>query len=320
MNSPAALLHVDLDSPATLLRFWGNAQNEKVDLEHFYKTALSRALELFAACEVPATFFCVGQELQGSPAFRDQIQKAHRQGHEIANHTQTHPFGLRTLDPAQIRREIEACSQVITEVTGVRPAGFRAPSYEMDEPVLGILEALGFQYDSSAFWSVLQPAMRLYYRMFKRTGNGQAFGGGSISIPREPYWPSAENWMRPGPRRAILELPLPRSSLLHVPFYFNFHLQTGAFFRKMALGLMQEPFVAYLFHGIEFVDLQDGLPNALRVHPGVAVPVKQKLAAMREIILTFKKRYRIPRTLDFVQQYGTAKDSLRGKAATVLNG
>jgi len=144
MVSKLASIHIDMDSPNTLLRFWGFDGNCH-DLDSFYEVAMTRALGLLRESGVHATFFCIGEELEKSPVAAAMVRQASRDGHEIANHTYSHPFALTTLDAAAIRKEVQDCSNVIRSVTGSPPVGFRSPGYEVNATVLGILEALGLE-------------------------------------------------------------------------------------------------------------------------------------------------------------------------------
>ena len=56
----------------------------------------------------------------------------------------------------------------------------------------------------------------------------------------------------------------------------------------------------YLFHSIEFMDLSDGLPEELAVHPNVKMPVRDKLGRSRAILSNLLKRYEWVRTREFV--------------------
>lgn len=64
-----------------------------------------RMLELLARFEAPATFFVIGQKAADYPAEIERIRQA---GHEIANHTFSHPSGsFWALPPARIAAEID---------------------------------------------------------------------------------------------------------------------------------------------------------------------------------------------------------------------
>ncbi len=283
---------VDLDSTATLLRFWG-IEGAEAHLDRFYDVAMGRALDLFRKRKIAATFFCVGDELDKSSAARHRVRQAFEEGHEIANHTFTHPYGLSGLSKESIRREIADCSDRIFAVTGRRPSGFRSPSYDMSQKLMEIVREFPFLYDSSASWNLLQPLMKVYYRWFSKKKFSEEFGQGSCRIPREPYFPSREDWRVPARApSSLLEIPLPRSPHFHLPFYNNFHLQAGPLARRFSVGGMREPTLVYLIHLIELVDESDGVPRALRVHPTVRMSWQKKVLALEGTLDQLCKTYR----------------------------
>ena len=70
-----------------------------------------------------ATFFQCGVHVRRLPEVARAVAAA---GHEIGNHTDTHPrFYLRS--PGFIREEIARAQQSICDVAGIRPSLFRAP-------------------------------------------------------------------------------------------------------------------------------------------------------------------------------------------------
>src|SRR3989338_9137665 len=220
--------HVDIDSPKTLARFWG-LPADTADVDAFYEKAMDRALSVFAKAGVSATFFCVGAELDSSAAARKKIRQAFDAGHEIANHTQTHPYGLSHMDKSDIEYEIEQCSLAVERVIGKRPIGFRAPSYDLSRDVLDVLEKLSFSYDSSAAWNSLQPLMKARHALFSKKEMRGEFGSGRPTIPTEAYFPTKSDWMKKNADgKGLVEIPLPRTSLLGLPFYNNFHLMAGS--------------------------------------------------------------------------------------------
>lgn len=318
MASKLASIHIDMDSPGTLLRFWG-FDGACADLDRFHEVAMTRALDLLRDCGVRATFFCIGEELDKSPVAVSMIRQAHHEGHEIANHTYSHPFGLTNLGAAEIRREITDCSEVIHRVTGAPPRGFRAPGYAVNAAVLEILEELGFEYDSSAFWSVLHSAMRIYRRAVSGRPAPDSFGEASMGLSRSIYYPEKATWTRQGPARSIVEIPLPRTRVFNLPFYSNFHLATGALYRAMAVALMNQPYFVYLVHLVEFTDLSDGLPARLRVHPNVTTEAAVKVRALADTIRRIMRRYQIITSAEAARAFkALASDGAHRQAAWAL--
>ena len=301
---PAVLIHVDIDSPSTLLKFWGrSADFDDGSLGRFYEVAMGRALAVFKECGVPATFFCVGSELERSKQAAELVRQAFSSGHEIANHSFSHPYGFSELTLEQMKSEIQGCSKAIETITGKRPLGFRSPSFSMNARLLNLLESLSFEYDSSVFYSSLGPLMKGVHRFFRRGGAQSGDEGGLRPAPKGPYFPDPSDPLKEGPLRKLLEIPLPRSSFFGLPFYHNFHLMAGVAYRKLDLTLSRACNYPYLFHLIEFCDLSDGIPAELKVHPNLRKAAKAKLQSVKNTLLLFKKRYRIIRTDEFAEDF-----------------
>lgn len=60
-------------------------------------------LDVLAQLHVPATFFLIGHDTEQFPALAKRIEA---EGHEIANHTQTHPYRFDSLTPPQVATEL----------------------------------------------------------------------------------------------------------------------------------------------------------------------------------------------------------------------
>lgn len=82
-----------------------------------------KMLELFAKENVRATFFEVGKNVTAHPELAKAVVEA---GHEIGNHSKTHPR-MSELGIEAIREEIETTQNIIREATGAAPKVFRAP-------------------------------------------------------------------------------------------------------------------------------------------------------------------------------------------------
>jgi len=72
-----------------------------------------------------AVFFVIGEKVRAHPELAREIV---RRGHQIGNHTMTHPQAtFWCAGPWRTKREILECQKIITETTGVTPTLFRAP-------------------------------------------------------------------------------------------------------------------------------------------------------------------------------------------------
>lgn len=84
-----------------------------------------RLLELLDTHGVKAVFFMIGEKVRAHPELAREVI---RRGHEIGNHTMSHPqASFWAAGPGRTRREIVDCQEIIREVTGVTPKLFRAP-------------------------------------------------------------------------------------------------------------------------------------------------------------------------------------------------
>lgn len=84
-----------------------------------------RLLDLLDEHQVKAVFFMIGEKVRRYPELAREVL---RRGHEIGNHTMTHPqAGFWCAGPSRTRREIIDCQQAIKETTGFSPRLFRAP-------------------------------------------------------------------------------------------------------------------------------------------------------------------------------------------------
>jgi len=114
--------------------------------EYGHRVALPRVLRLLQQKNVPATFFFPAWSLKLAPEQAEMIQSA--QMHEIAVHGWIHERNSE-LDEATERRLLEDAVETVTDITGRRPVGYRAPSWNFSPNTLSIVRDLGFLYESS---------------------------------------------------------------------------------------------------------------------------------------------------------------------------
>jgi peptidoglycan/xylan/chitin deacetylase (PgdA/CDA1 family) len=90
-------------------------------------------LDLLAEVGVSATFFLIGQQAKEFPTLVQRIVAA---GHQIADHTITHPLDLPALSAERIREEIGGAHDLIAQVSGLAPRWFRAPGGAWTDQIL----------------------------------------------------------------------------------------------------------------------------------------------------------------------------------------
>ncbi len=82
-----------------------------------------RILDILASSGAKATFFMIGQRVKANPQLARRVRN---EGHELANHSYTHP-DLAKLSDIIVRSELEKTQKVIEDICGVSPRYFRPP-------------------------------------------------------------------------------------------------------------------------------------------------------------------------------------------------
>ncbi len=108
------------------------------DGPHYKYTA--QILDILKKYGIKATFFVIGVNAEKLPS---QVKRAHDEGHEIGNHTYSHPH-LKNISVAQLESQIEKSSEVIEKITGSRPTLFRPPEGYCENSVAATAEKMGY--------------------------------------------------------------------------------------------------------------------------------------------------------------------------------
>jgi len=86
-------------------------------------TLTPKLLDLLAAHHIKATFFVIGENVAEHP---EVVARAAREGHEIGNHSWSHPnFGK--MSDESVRRQLQQTDDAIKNATGKRPTLMRPP-------------------------------------------------------------------------------------------------------------------------------------------------------------------------------------------------
>ena len=96
----------------------------------------NRLLDVLHDMDAKATFYMLGVYVE---RHADIVQRVHREGHQIGNHTWIHQ-NLRHMSDAEARAEIDRTNRIIQQVTGVKPDTMRAPFGISDERIQKVSE------------------------------------------------------------------------------------------------------------------------------------------------------------------------------------
>jgi cellulose synthase/poly-beta-1,6-N-acetylglucosamine synthase-like glycosyltransferase/peptidoglycan/xylan/chitin deacetylase (PgdA/CDA1 family)/spore germination protein YaaH len=104
-------------------------------------------LDILKERHVPATFFVIGVNAEQFPAL---IKREYAEGHEVGNHTYTHP-NIATTSPVRTALELSTTQRIIENLLGVSTTFFRPPYNADSEPttpqeIVPILRAQDFGY------------------------------------------------------------------------------------------------------------------------------------------------------------------------------
>ena len=111
-------------------------------------TLTPRLLDMLAERKVKATFYVIGRNVEACP---DIARRIVADGHEIANHTYTHP-ALSRLPSARVAEELRRTHETVLDVTGIRMTNLRPPYGAFNDEVRRVAFD-GHGYDT-IMWSV----------------------------------------------------------------------------------------------------------------------------------------------------------------------
>jgi len=98
-------------------------------------------LDILDEYNVKATFFLVGFWVEKYP---DRLQEIYKRGHEIGNHSQSHPH-MSCLTAEKVKEEIETVNERIEACIGVKPTVFRAPFGDYNDTLVNTVRSLNME-------------------------------------------------------------------------------------------------------------------------------------------------------------------------------
>ncbi len=278
---PAATIGVDVDPVDLHLQGYGHrglAPDPRV-----YTVALPRLMRAFERAGVRATWFVVGRDAAAQAAALAALVAG---GHEVASHSLTHPMGLVGLPADALRREVEDSRRALAQVCGAEVIGFRAPNFDVAPHVLESLAQAGYRYDASDYPSPFLLPARLLLALKSR-------------VPRAVLglrlWPhSFERLPHRVAAGRLVEFPTAVTPWLRYPVYHTLRFFTRpARFRGMLEGFARrgEP-LSYALHAVDALGLiEDGVDPRLASHPGMRVPLADKLALLDETLQAIARAF-----------------------------
>jgi Predicted xylanase/chitin deacetylase len=258
MEKPKIILQIDCDSEIALSAHYSYT-SYAFGYEVYYN-ALNVFQSLLSQYNLKATFFVVGKDLENKEKC-DKLKNLILYGHEVANHTYSHPNCLSKMLSSEIREEIEKTNQICLEKLGVAPKGFRAPNFDISLNVLNVLDDMGFYYDCSILFSPWKPILKLFkgYNPFK----AGYLGKNNLFFSRKyPYNPKINKQGTNFCKGTIIEIPITTFPYIKFPCNFSYLL---AMPKSLGYGVFRKLFrwhqkknnpLVFIFHLADLIDNQ----------------------------------------------------------------
>ena len=134
---------------------------------HALERQTAAIFDLLDELGAKATFFVLGITAERYP---DLVRAIAAKGHDLACHGYDHKR-VPTQSRDEFKADVERCAELVEQLAGKRPVGYRAPAFSITRETrwaYDVLAELGFRYDSSQYDSPRIP---------------QRIGG----VPRTPY-------------------------------------------------------------------------------------------------------------------------------------
>ena len=148
-NQCAVVLSFDVDAESAYVRRFPEAAAARLDgvEERRYgpRTGVPRILRLLEKHQLPGTFYVPGFTVEH---YSETVKSIRDAGHEMACHGNVHE-AVEELDEQQERRILQEQLDIYEKHLGIRPQGYRAPSWSVNNRTPGLLKEFGFVYDSS---------------------------------------------------------------------------------------------------------------------------------------------------------------------------
>ena len=133
-----------------------------------FNIVFNRIENIIDKYDIKLSIFVIGKDLEDKNNLK-YVSEWHKNGHEIGNHTYTHPINFGVLDKEIIYNEIKKTHELIEKAIDEKPVGFIAPNWNSSKRVLSVLNDLDYKYDHSFFSSpiLLLGLVKLFYNFLK---------------------------------------------------------------------------------------------------------------------------------------------------------
>jgi hypothetical protein len=291
---PLASISLDLDNQWSYMKTYGEAGWEKYP--SYFEVFIPHILGLLEELNLKITFFIVGKDAALEKNW-DLLRLISSQGHEVGNHSFNHEPWLNLYTKDAIEKEVLETAELIYQVTGENPVGFRGPGFSWSKDLFEVLANNKYVYDSSTLPTYLGPLARAYY--FRNPNLSQKdkdrrkdiLGGFSQGFrPLKPYfWNTATG-------NHLLEIPVTTIPIIKTPFHLSYLLVLNRvsfvimlFYLKVAITMCRLSAIEpnFIIHPTDLIDSTQ-VPE-MRFFPGMELLNDQKTTVFKKVIKALSK-------------------------------
>jgi peptidoglycan-N-acetylglucosamine deacetylase len=147
-------LTFDFDAISLWIGPMGATSPSMISRGEFGPVGVERILRLLDKEAIPATFFVTGHTAETYPESTRAIVAA---GHEIGHHGYLHENPVALASKDEERAVLERGLLALDRTVGVRPTGYRSPSWDNSPHTIELLLEYGFRYESSLMGADFTP-------------------------------------------------------------------------------------------------------------------------------------------------------------------
>ena len=302
-TKPLASISLDLDNQWSYMKIHGDKGWE--NFPSYLDVFVPYVLQVLDELDLKITFFIVGQDA-ALEKNRKVLKSIVDRGHDIGNHSFHHESWLQTYSKEQIENEIQRAENIIMDVTGHKPLGFRGPGFSWSIDLLEVLQKRGYQFDASTLPTYIGPIARLYYfwtsnlSKDEKRERKELFGSFKDGLrPLKPYYWTLSN------QQKLLEIPVTTIPIFKIPFHLSYLLYLSGF----SMGLMKlylsfaifmckitRTAPSFLLHPLDLIG-GDQVPE-LAFFPGMNIKSDQKIKVFKIVIHKLQKHYHLVNMID----------------------
>jgi len=275
MSQKLAAININFDSVAEAIGF-----SHKIKDDPAYTRAADRFLLLAQKYKFKYSIYVVGKDLLRKN-HRQMVKNWSRMGHEIGNHSWSHPPDLGSQAENEILKEVKQAHEAIVDITRIPPSGFISPSWASSDRLLKVLSGLGYAYDTSYFpsWLIFPTILKLF---INRSRNKNCLK----ILDRKDWQINLFGSRKKYKKNGIIILPLPTNKW-RVACWHTLGFKIGwDNHKKILLDCLKElDDFYYLVHPADLLEVRDlgkikNMPHWERIE----VPLNEKFKRLEEMI------------------------------------